>query len=152
MTIPFFNILTQPACTFGRKFTPYVDDPLVNEYFLTHNLLCCFTSAKPSLSYSSTCLIFWDNIILYQNQYVQLLPVKFKMADFQMTEEQAAQIFDSFDKDRNGVMSIWEFQQFYQMVGSGYVGSLPFRQVFISTAHSLLSMRSTLSLVDIFSG
>ena len=36
-----------------------------------------------------------------------------------MTETQAEQIFDSFDKDKNGVMSIWEFEQYYQCVGEG---------------------------------
>ncbi|KAK2183149.1 hypothetical protein NP493_322g01027 [Ridgeia piscesae] len=39
--------------------------------------------------------------------------------EFEMTPEQAAQIFDSFDKDRNGIMSIWEFEQFYHCVGNG---------------------------------
>ena len=39
--------------------------------------------------------------------------------EFEMTPEQAAQIFDSFDKDRNGIMSIWEFEQFYHCVGTG---------------------------------
>ena len=71
-----------------------------------------------------------ERLVIWRKQLLPQL-VKFKMADFQMTEEQAAQIFDSFDKDRNGVMSIWEFQQFYQMVGSGYVtSSLTIHQVF----------------------
>merc|ERR1712168_1442254 len=27
-------------------------------------------------------------------------------------------MFEMFDKDKNGIMSIWEFQQFYQIVGN----------------------------------
>lgn len=30
-------------------------------------------------------------------------------------------MFDIFDKDQNEIMSIWEFQQFYEIVGNGYV-------------------------------
>ena len=41
-----------------------------------------------------------------------------------MTESQAEQIFDSFDKDKNGVMSIWEFEQYYKCVGDGFSNNL----------------------------
>lgn len=37
--------------------------------------------------------------------------------EFNFTEEQAGSMFDTFDKDKNGIMSIWEFQQFYACVG-----------------------------------
>ena len=39
-------------------------------------------------------------------------------SEFNMTAEQAAQMFDAFDQDKNGIMSIWEFEQFYQCVGN----------------------------------
>ena len=38
--------------------------------------------------------------------------------EFNMTSEQASSMFDAFDQDKNGIMSIWEFQQFYQCVGN----------------------------------
>lgn len=38
-------------------------------------------------------------------------------AEFELPNEQANQIFDVFDRDKNGIMSIWEFQQFHQCVG-----------------------------------
>ena len=38
--------------------------------------------------------------------------------EFCMTEEEALIIFELFDKDQNNELSLWEFQQFYNTVGS----------------------------------
>ena len=38
--------------------------------------------------------------------------------EFGLTADQSSQLFDTFDKDQNGYMSLWEFQQFYQIVGN----------------------------------
>ena len=38
--------------------------------------------------------------------------------EFNLTVEQATAMFDSFDSDHNGVMSLYEFQAFYQCVGN----------------------------------
>ena len=38
--------------------------------------------------------------------------------EFGLTVEQAEKMFNTFDKDQNGIMSIWEFQQFYMCVGN----------------------------------
>ena len=38
--------------------------------------------------------------------------------EFGLTPQQAETMFNTFDKDRNEVMSIWEFQQFYQIIGN----------------------------------
>ena len=38
--------------------------------------------------------------------------------EFDLSEGQAAVMFDTFDKDHNNIMSIWEFQQFYLCVGN----------------------------------
>lgn len=38
--------------------------------------------------------------------------------EFNFTDEQASCMFQTFDKDKNDVMSIWEFQQFYTCVGN----------------------------------
>ena len=38
--------------------------------------------------------------------------------EFGLTEEQADTMFHTFDKDMNGIMSVWEFQQFYVCVGN----------------------------------
>ncbi|KAK7477017.1 hypothetical protein BaRGS_00031697 [Batillaria attramentaria] len=40
------------------------------------------------------------------------------MAEFGLEEEQAGVMFESFDKDKNGQMSIWEFEQFYACMGT----------------------------------
>lgn len=37
--------------------------------------------------------------------------------EFHLSQEQSEQMFDSFDKDKNGHMSMWEFHQFYQTIG-----------------------------------
>lgn len=38
--------------------------------------------------------------------------------EFSMTEQEAAIIFELFDKDQNNELSLWEFQQFYTTVGA----------------------------------
>jgi len=38
--------------------------------------------------------------------------------EFNFTDEQANCMFSTFDKDKNDVMSMWEFQQFYTCVGN----------------------------------
>ena len=38
--------------------------------------------------------------------------------EFNLSPEQANAMFDSFDGDHNGIMSLYEFQQFYQCVGN----------------------------------
>ena len=40
------------------------------------------------------------------------------MSEFGLEEEQAGVMFESFDKDHNGIMSIWEFEQFYLCMGT----------------------------------
>ena len=37
--------------------------------------------------------------------------------EFGLDNEQGEIMFETFDKDKNGIMSIWEFQQFYISVG-----------------------------------
>lgn len=39
-------------------------------------------------------------------------------SEFGLDEDQATTMFDTFDKDKNGQMSIWEFQQFYVCMGT----------------------------------
>lgn len=39
-------------------------------------------------------------------------------SEFGLDEEQATTMFETFDKDKNGQMSIWEFQQFYICMGT----------------------------------
>ena len=41
--------------------------------------------------------------------------------EFGLSEEEAQIMFDSFDKDKNKIMSIWEFQQFYETAGEKLV-------------------------------
>ena len=59
----------------------------------------------------------------YQKNKVRRLhkPDALKMLEneFNLTEDQASQMFETFDKDMNGDMSLWEFQQFYETVGTG---------------------------------
>ncbi|ELU13957.1 hypothetical protein CAPTEDRAFT_223283 [Capitella teleta] len=38
--------------------------------------------------------------------------------EFSLAPEQANAMFESFDGDHNGIMSLYEFQQFYQCVGN----------------------------------
>ncbi|KAK3609868.1 hypothetical protein CHS0354_015060 [Potamilus streckersoni] len=37
--------------------------------------------------------------------------------EFGLDKEQAKTMFETFDRDKNGIMSIWEFQQFYICMG-----------------------------------
>ncbi|XP_011433767.1 uncharacterized protein [Magallana gigas] len=39
--------------------------------------------------------------------------------EFNLNDAEATCMFDTFDKDQNEIMSIWEFQQFYETVGNG---------------------------------
>ena len=48
--------------------------------------------------------------------------VKMLMTEFALDDEQAQNMFETFDKDKNGIMSIWEFQQFYMCAGTWLVG------------------------------
>lgn len=43
------------------------------------------------------------------------------MSEFMLDKEQAEELFEAFDKDKNGQMSIWEFQQFYVCMGNQWV-------------------------------
>ena len=38
--------------------------------------------------------------------------------EFGLNKEQGETMFNTFDKDQNGIMSIWEFQQFYVAMGT----------------------------------
>lgn len=44
--------------------------------------------------------------------------VNMLMQEFGLDEVQAGVMFESFDKDQNGVMSIWEFEQFFLCMGN----------------------------------
>jgi len=44
--------------------------------------------------------------------------VEMLKTEFSFTDEQANCMFSTFDKDKNDVMSLWEFQQFYMCVGN----------------------------------
>lgn len=44
--------------------------------------------------------------------------IKMLQSEFLLDEDQAGVMFESFDKDKNGVMSIWEFEQFYLCMGT----------------------------------
>lgn len=43
--------------------------------------------------------------------------VQMLVTEFSLNADQADQMFDTFDKDKNGIMSVWEFQQFYMTIG-----------------------------------
>jgi Ca2+-binding EF-hand superfamily protein len=51
---------------------------------------------------------------LKRDEAIQMLKTEFDFSD-----EEAASMFTAFDQDKNDVMSIWEFQQFYACVGQG---------------------------------
>jgi Ca2+-binding EF-hand superfamily protein len=38
--------------------------------------------------------------------------------EFGLDHEQGEIMFNTFDKDKNGIMSIWEFQQLYMSIGN----------------------------------
>ncbi|KAK7092599.1 parvalbumin beta 1-like [Littorina saxatilis] len=44
--------------------------------------------------------------------------IKMLESEFGLEEDQAATMFESFDKDKNGIMSIWEFEQFFACMGN----------------------------------
>lgn len=44
--------------------------------------------------------------------------VNMLMAEFGLDQGQAEVMFETFDKDKNGIMSIWEFEQFYVCMGT----------------------------------
>lgn len=46
--------------------------------------------------------------------------LKMLEAEFQLSPKQAEDMFGTFDNDKNGIMSILEFQQFYMCVGNGW--------------------------------
>lgn len=58
----------------------------------------------------------------YQESNVRSLKkkdaVRLFKSEFGLNDVEAEIMFDTFDKDKNGIMSIWEFQQFFQTAGS----------------------------------
>ncbi|XP_063425263.1 uncharacterized protein LOC134708553 [Mytilus trossulus] len=50
---------------------------------------------------------------LHRPQAIEML-----QQEFGMTQQEAMVMFETFDKDKNEIMSIWEFQQFYETVGT----------------------------------
>ena len=44
--------------------------------------------------------------------------VRMLMSEFGLEEDQAEVMFETFDKDHNGIMSIWEFEQFFMCMGN----------------------------------
>lgn len=50
---------------------------------------------------------------LHRPQAIEML-----QQEFGMTQQEAMVMFETFDKDKNEIMSIWEFQQFYETVGA----------------------------------
>ncbi|BFZ06277.1 hypothetical protein BsWGS_09317 [Bradybaena similaris] len=58
----------------------------------------------------------------YQSSFARRLKkteaIKMLTTEFSLNEVDALFIFQSFDKDDNGVFSWWEFRQFYQTIGS----------------------------------
>ncbi|KAK7092949.1 uncharacterized protein [Littorina saxatilis] len=58
----------------------------------------------------------------YVKNFVQRLKkpdaLEMLQTEFNLTEDEAAIMFDLFDKDNNNELSLWEFQQFYNTVGS----------------------------------
>ena len=45
--------------------------------------------------------------------------LKMHETEFKLSPKQAEDIFATFDNEKNGIMSILEFQQFYMCVGNG---------------------------------
>lgn len=58
----------------------------------------------------------------YVKNFVQRLKkpdaLNMLQSEFDLTEPEASIIFELFDKDQNGELSLWEFQQFYTTVGT----------------------------------
>ncbi|KAK7092598.1 parvalbumin beta 1-like [Littorina saxatilis] len=44
--------------------------------------------------------------------------IKMLQCEFGLDEDQAETMFKTFDKDQNGIMSIWEFELFFQCMGN----------------------------------
>lgn len=40
------------------------------------------------------------------------------MTEFKLNEVEAQVMFQAFDKDSNDILSLWEFRQFYQTIGT----------------------------------
>ncbi|XP_069120333.1 uncharacterized protein [Argopecten irradians] len=57
----------------------------------------------------------------YTHNFVRRLkkPEAMKMFvnEYKLSDEQASEMFDIFDIDKNGELSIWEYQQFYAALG-----------------------------------
>ncbi|XP_050405637.1 troponin C [Patella vulgata] len=49
---------------------------------------------------------------LHRGEAVDML-----MREFDLEKDKAEIMFDTFDKDKNGLMSIWEFHKFYECAG-----------------------------------
>ncbi|XP_064622667.1 uncharacterized protein LOC135484897 [Lineus longissimus] len=43
--------------------------------------------------------------------------IRMMSEEFGLTEEQGEKIFETFDQDKNGIMSLWEFEALYTTVG-----------------------------------
>ncbi|XP_029634049.2 uncharacterized protein LOC115209700 [Octopus sinensis] len=44
--------------------------------------------------------------------------IKLFLDEFGLKDEQAESMFEMFDRDHNGELSLWEFHQFYTMIGN----------------------------------
>lgn len=57
----------------------------------------------------------------YQKNLVRRLikedAIELFLTEFGLSGEQAESMFDMFDRDKNGELSLWEFHQFYTMIG-----------------------------------
>ncbi|GFO20319.1 calmodulin-beta-like [Plakobranchus ocellatus] len=58
----------------------------------------------------------------YQSSFARRLKkpeaMNLLMTEFGLNENEAEIMFQAFDKDHNEVLSLWEFRQFYQTIGS----------------------------------
>ncbi|XP_021373578.1 uncharacterized protein LOC110463371 isoform X2 [Mizuhopecten yessoensis] len=58
----------------------------------------------------------------YTHNYVMRLKkpeaVKMFVTDYKLSDDHASLMFDIFDIDKNGELSIWEYQQFYATLGT----------------------------------
>ncbi|CAL1547588.1 unnamed protein product [Lymnaea stagnalis] len=58
----------------------------------------------------------------YQSSFARRLKkpeaMSMLMTEFNLTEIEAQIFFQAFDKDKNDVLSLWEFRQFYQTIGA----------------------------------
>ena len=78
-----------------------------------------FEVNSASLLYSQEIISVFEKYIannvrnLEKNEAIHMLE-----SEFGLEPEQALTMFETFDKDKNGIMSIWEFQQFYVCMGT----------------------------------